>query len=74
MSSEVRKYKIKPCDVPEEGTRARVMGSGVRGLLFPLPQAYVTARRSKREVSRRRWDGTHGFADGGDDLSRAEVG
>ena len=48
-SSEVRNVKIKPRDVPEEGTRARVMGSGVRGLLFPLPQACVTGRRSKRE-------------------------
>ena len=41
--------KIKLRDVPEEGTRARVKGSGVRGLLFPLPQACVTGRRSKRE-------------------------
>ena len=48
-SSEVRNIKIKPRDVPEEGTRARVTGSGVRSLLFPLPQACVTGRRSKRE-------------------------
>ena len=41
--------KIKPRDVPEEGTRARVKGSGVRGLLFPLPQACVMGWRSKRE-------------------------
>ena len=48
-SSEVRNIKIKPCDVPEEGTRARVTGSGVRGLLFPLPQVCVTEQGSKRE-------------------------
>jgi hypothetical protein len=49
VSPKVRKYKIKPGHVPEGRTRARVLGSGVRGLLFPLPQACETARRSKRE-------------------------
>ena len=33
-----------------KGERAREwLGSGVRGLLFPLPQACVTGRQSKRE-------------------------
>ena len=41
--------KIKLRDVPEEGTRARVKGSSVCGLLFLLPQACVTGQRSKRE-------------------------
>ena len=74
MSSEVCKYKIKPCDVPKEGTCMRVMGSSVHGLLFPLPQAYVTVRHSKCKVSRQQWDRTHGFVDGSNNLLRAEVG
>ena len=35
--------------VPEEGMHARVTGSGVRGLLFLLPQLCVTGWRSKCE-------------------------
>ena len=38
VSSEVRKIKINPGDVPEGRTRAGVTWGGVRGLLSPLPR------------------------------------
>ena len=83
----MRNVKIKPRNVPEEGTRARVTGSSVCGLLFPLPQACVTGRRSKHEgelitsewntrVRRRQWRvaiGGIGSDEGRENANRDEM-